>query len=526
MAITVYKQPEKVMLNKNPILLGLTTDNQYSTARVKASGKFTFTNYPAADDTITITLFDTSYVYTFKNYAAASDPLHIRRNDTSVYPNIASWIAGEVITSLNKSQLIRDYFTMEVTYDGSNYSCDLVSIDYGVDQAILLADTAANITNSEVAPVAGVIRPNYMLFCSVYVTRDPDGDGFEKVAELELDPDSSGNVLFCIDRCLTIEDNEIPDDVEYESTSAMVHLRYKLFYGEKYGDEITYYPATVLGETSPLFALNGGFSDDVWPYISFYSQIINHATPKFLNLHPRKLTVSRDQPLWLYYFYNHSSGGYRIRCKLYDTIGGTSTITLTTSSINYTNNILAINASVFQHSGISGFADLWKYEIWVEKEDGTVVSERMMYLISEIEYEHNRYFLFRNSWGVSESLWCHGKADYNNSFSYETASVYVPPGSTFTTPASIQYGNTFERNVEISTGIKGREDSFNGEDYRNYLVDFFNSEERYELVDDKVLPIELLVKQEKFGSDMDTIFTQPFKYRYSFKSLGHTPSWL
>jgi hypothetical protein len=35
-----------------------------------------------------------------------------------------------------------------------------------------------------------------------------------------------------------------------------------------------------------------------------------------------------------------------------------------------------------------------------------------------------------------------------------------------------------------------------------------------------------MVKNEPFGEDLETIFKQSFKYKYSFKNKGYTPAWL
>jgi hypothetical protein len=526
MAITVLNQPEKVMLSKNPIILGLNTDNKYSTARVKASGRYRFLGAVAANNTLTINILGVAIVYTFKNDAIASGDFEIRRNDTAIYPNLSTWIGSEVIPALLKSYYIREYYDAELTYDGAHFRISLIAKKYGTEQQLLLASAGANLVSENTTAVEGVARPNYKLYCEVWTTRTIDVDtAFVKAAELESPADDDGNVYFNIERVLTIENNEIADDVEYSSNNAAVHLRYKLMYGEKYGDIITYYPATAIGGSysNPLYALNGALAENVWPTVSFYDQTINAATPLFLNLHPRKLTVSREQPLWLYYFYNHTAGGWRLKYKAYDKTGGVSETVLNTSAINYTNRILAINVGA---SDIGVGANIYKYEIWLEKQDGTDISEHVTYLISEFDYEHNRYFYYRNSWGTYETIWCHGKAEQSNNFDYETAQVYVPGTSSIVKAASKVYGKNYETAIEVSTGIKGREDSFDGKAYRDYLADFFSSEECYEIKDGTFLPIELMVKNEPFGEDLETIFKQSFKYKYSFKNKGYTPAWL
>jgi hypothetical protein len=529
MTLTVIKQPEKVMLNKNPIVLGINTDNKYSSAGTKGVKKIRFLGgVPANNDFFSVNVDDVSYIFVLKDDGTASTTaLEINRNNTSVYANIPSWITYEVIPVIRRVLSIRDYYVTEITFDGSFYNLNFTDIEYNTTHVINLGVSSTQLyydDSTDIAPVARVARTNYKLYCSIYATRTVSGQIiFDKVTELEGEPDASGNVYFNINRALVIEDNERPNALNYSDTNAQVSLHYRLFYGEKYGDPIVYQSAKAIGQSTDIFALNGALAENVWPTTSFYTKTINAATPLFLNLHPRKLTVSRSQPLWLYYFYNHTTGGWRLRYKSYDVDGTDNTSTLSTSSTNYTNQILAINTS----PGQIGVGDsIYKYQIWVEKQDGTVISEVMTYILSELDYEHNRFFLYRNSWGCYETIWCHGKAEYGKTFDYETAQVYVPTISTTVKAASKSYGAGYEQTVDISTGIKGREDAFDGAAYREYLTDFMNSEERYEILGEQFLPIELLVKTEPFGGDTDTIFAQTFKYKYSFKNKGFTPSWL
>ncbi len=537
MAVTPIIEPQQVAPARNPMLLKLLTDNLWSVVGVKAQDGPLFSAAPIDGDTFTISFKTYSYTFTIKNAVSPGDPYTwMRKKNTG--ETLSDYVTNIVLPTISKAYHIHQNYDLSLTLIGSptpNLPQVIIrakqtgsewTIRNTVDP---VTGRIAENTDIRIDGVDGLRRENFKIYCDIYVQEVPGTGDFILAGSPEADPDEDGYASFRLDRYITFDRDDLPTQGSYVSYNAKIIKPYYYVYGEKFGTPIAHSGILGLGPQSAKIALDGGFRFDRFPSYqmgdAFYDEWVNAATNKFLTLAPRIQTICPQMPIWLYY-YVHQGTSAVLKGKIFYSDGTDSTESLLSFPAVYT-QITALPVGLNQLGAALAFLDIdpddvVAYELWIEFDSSARRSESFTFLISDVQYEFNRFILFKNSLGGYDTLWCHGICEVGAEVDILSAKRNVPSLYDSSTRELLQYSKSYMESVKVSTGYKGREDLFDGQGYVRYLRDLLISEDAHEWQDG---PIAITIEDQKFPSkpDNETMNSLSFTYKYAAASRSFTP---
>jgi hypothetical protein len=218
---------------------------------------------------------------------------------------------------------------------------------------------------------------------------------------------------------------------------------------------------------------------------------------RFLNWCPDNKPTAWLVPERLY-FLNYSKLPVSVKVQIfygYDS----EIITLATTDRN--NIIYEILCGLHEIKPDALQADVTRYTVWVENSDGPVTETRHFKMLHDAPL-NQRIFLFRNSFGVYESIRCTGEMNISDNISRDL--IETADNRVYRIRISKSENNA---RFSIHTGW------LDGIRQRRWLEDFLISKDVYWLQGDRAVPVFLLLAEIERESDRQYCFGLQFEFR-------------
>jgi hypothetical protein len=333
----------------------------------------------------------------------------------------------------------------------------------------------------------------------------------ELIVTLDGSPDQDGVMLFQVEQLLDkVLSYDLPDPAQIKACPNLLK-EFTFLKKETYGDV-----ATVIESEEKFYVQKGGLSYLDFPGNTFFTS----NRKKFLTWQPDKKFVSPEQPEWLFYntLNNDFDNLYR-HCKIYYTDGSYSFATPELKG-SAQNKILSIPVGLINMANLDAGKMVYKYTVWVSKSDDpnsdTGKSEERTFVIDYDYYENDRLFIFQNSLGAFETIRCVGRAEQSIEVSSQTGAGSVPANYIGQTPKYLNINSSYRDIMKVSTGNMNKV-------WRNHFAhEFLFSENRFEFINGKFVPIVLATDKIIFNKDSEYLTGLTFEYMYAFDNYAYS----
>lgn len=529
MAVTILSNPQMLAPVKNALTIKLNTNNQWAQApSLGAYGLRFFDNVgPLNNDFVTFAYNNNVYTFTFKTTVNPSSPLEW----IPVKPALSSyedWIINTVAPRM--TAIIGNDFTVAYAYDDDN-DLDIINIvTKRIDTSL-----AAEITTSPFAglsiytiggpfpvprdPFVGVLRENFKVFARIYEETAPNSGVFAYNTEVEGHPDENGNVELFLNRSFVFPDSYPLDISQLDNLLVPSTRRYEMQIGEKYGTPVQYHNIISTGR---FRCFNGGFSHIVFPdKDDVVADMVNAGV--LFNIGPRTMVVNSKMKYWLN-FLPPSTDTYELVLDVY--LNDTATETLTRSLgtlVSKTNS--AIGVGIPQVT-FASFDDVYEYTVKIVRVSDNWESERFKFVISDIDYEFSRYFMFKNSLGMYEVVWLTGESQHKVNLQHMVAEVNVPPVYTASDAMMKKFNTSYTESREIPITNSSRFLNVDIKDIHKLYIDLCLSDDVYIIENNKLVPVIIDNKSIDMPGDAVNINTFNLSFTYAANNRAYTPSWI
>jgi hypothetical protein len=283
-------------------------------------------------------------------------------------------------------------------------------------------------------------------------------------------------------------------------------------------------------ETSDAVPWNDDGGTAVWGGIAwewdkgntFLTTRMNDLFPSvpFLTWHPQSMYVTPDQDEYLYYFVSDDEiTELKLKAKCYRNNNTTQTVVPRTKTGIGPAEIYIIpvgfNAIVGPEMGYPELC--WKYDVWLENQDGEKVSQVRTYFLDRKYYNNHRYFIFQTSLYGGDTLHTTGEGEEKNDLKSREVSIInnaIAYNVALGQNKNVDFLN--QKGMKVTTGELTKAEV-------NWLDDMFCSPNVYEKLQGRYVPIRITSKSIAKGKDNDQRRTITFEYEYRFKNMVHTP---
>jgi hypothetical protein len=507
MGISVLTPPDTWGLVKNEVEVEFTTDNRYSTTGVKYSTILANLINPSDGDTLSFTWGTTTITFTFKT--VATDCLHIQ---------IPSPFTGAALKANMESAFRKQYYIQRDFYLGLPVAAgfSIQAKNTGIAYNITWGGTAfpTKFNHSGSNPIVGVDaveRTGYKMVVGLFAESGYATNFFEEKVEWGIFPDKSNNFSFFIHKALwAVLGFDTPSyNSHLVEVCTNIFRRYFLRYAEYYDGAVQ----SCYTPTDNYYALNGAFNWNEFFGNTFLNDYItSNINRRFLTSVPRgTVTVTEEQQWYLYCYiksFTPDAIAYiDVRWTYLDGTTGAQNGVL--SAVNYDG--IAIIPVGYSQLGLSGLVagPIKYYEVSVRQD--AEVTEWFKINLSQQTFLYNRYFLFQNTFGAFEGLWCRGESEESSVASRDTFSVAENKSTTTIIVGTQQpLPGIRQNNVKVNTGTQSRE-------YIRYLQSLLLSQRVFEIIGGKF--VEIIVDPNGFNtpflSDEDRRPSLEFSYTYA-----------
>lgn len=508
--ISLTKSPALVSLAGNPIVFNLNTDNFIETSGIKSKLTITFTAAPVADDYFTLEFLNRTIVFTAK-LSPDNSGIQFRINDGNLslvnyliqtvgYLENNYWLYKNYNITSNATQII-----IEAKEFGADYSFTTVSYSAGFPAS----------TNSNISGVTEIIRSFFKIAVLVYAN-----DVF--ISELELAVDENGDTVLNLEDFLK---HELSSDFLFpESDTTFIYDRssqitkFYIKYGEKFDDD---YQA--LTQSSDFYALLGGLSfmqqaKYNTEATSYWAKLVYNTW--FLTWQPVIKHISAKQSEKIYYLNHSAASTLKLKVKYYIAGSPTTIEPGTIASTQYNVYEFVLSPEKLAIPGLSA-QTLEKYEVWIENQSNTRVSEIRTFILDYRTEMFDRYFLFRNSIGGWDSIRTIGKLTGSDEYERISDSHILDFDFTSKDREDLSLKNEERQTFEANTGWLNRF-SDDANQYRNYLRDFLLSKEVFQIINNTLIPVNIIDKNVFRDKDNEQMYNLKFRYVRAFTDEYYT----
>ncbi len=271
------------------------------------------------------------------------------------------------------------------------------------------------------------------------------------------------------------------------------------------------------------YAIQGGLgnamryhlqANEIDNYINWFNE--DDQALKFLSWIPNKMPVHPKQPLRLW-FYNdglldvstlymqatYTDGTESEEIECYDMEGSVALIEI------------ACGVEELEIADIDRDKTVASYKVWLQNSDGSIKTEEKTFVIDYTNYERNDILFFRNSLGVNEVLWCHGRhkeilKTSGEERSHPKASAALEVGT------RRQYRSQSNYSWEMNTG-------FFPKSMRHYLADALSAGEAKFPINGYYMPVLIQPDTFNWGEDGVDLFPVPFTMELAFNEHYYSP---
>jgi hypothetical protein len=493
--------PDIVLCGNKIPLKFQASENMLDDEGTKASMDLEWTAAAVADEYFDVTLKGTVVRFTC---AAAPDGSGVQFSDNSLSASLDDWLTL-VAEDMKKNYLIARYYDIEATGSGViTLTAKEAGAIYNLD---FTAGTGIDCVKGDTTEgVDLTFKPFYSIVVLVYCDA-------VLVTELLLNVDEEGlaetDISDILKAYLAQEFQWPESDSQFIFECPGAILPFYFQYGEKWGaDEYQ-----GLQTSDIIYVTEGGLN---WiekaklnlAENSFWDLL--QQNKYFLSWAPLTKKVAPDEPIKLYYLNYSEATTLNVMVKLYGAAGDT-TITHATISGITGKGIYEIIVSP-DMAGFEGLDDeaLLKFDVWIEDQDNVQISEIRTFELDYTDYEHTRYFMFKNSMGAYEFLRTTGLRTTAWGISRETAMVDSEADYTWHDRDDLSVYNEETDKFTLAMGWLNRYGD--ADEYLTWLKDFAGSKEVYEVMGDVLKPIRITSDNLAAGKDRDSLKGFVFEY--------------
>lgn len=521
MALTVLNSPPSVALAKNPVYLRLSADDYIVTAGSAGLRVFSFTNKLKIGETIEIA-WDNGNDITFTAAASPDDSgLQVTGISGTVAVDGAYWLA--LALELNANYLLaEDFIITGSAITGISLQLKDKDADFNptITSAVTGFSAGGGVTTTE------EFQTNFSALCQVYAETVWQSNEYQKIAEELTDPEEDGTLLFQFEDILwPVTGIDLPDPANIIKCINLLK-KYYIRYAEQYGDVETVH---LLGNSaqSTLLVLMAGLSYQKFPGNAFLSDYFTATSGRlFLTNQPRTKYVNKIGLEFLYYYNDQTTGDLDLMLVINYTDGTSSSpascASITLDVLTFTGAQVYAFPAGYAQIGVDSVADPAKiiknYQLHVEHTGTGNTSETFTFTVAQVPYYNNRYFMFRNSFGGFDCLWCTGVTSKGIDITREMGSRVPAPDYAGTDQQFFQLSAWFQNTGDINTGYK----STNGKAYIDYLQELLISDYVYEILpDNSYSPISIDDTSVELYKFDDNLYGLTFKARDAFNNLAY-----
>lgn len=510
MAITVTKNLPTVGLAGNPIVLELTTDNQYSFAGTKATLELTFSGIDTtAGHSITLSWNNLSITFTL---AAVPDDSGEQLPAASIGEAQDDWMARVAAALELNYYILRDF---EVESDAVTNKITLTAREKGSAYTVTVSDnTISNVSTSATSGTDRTERENFEIVARVY--DEATGD---LLTEDRVPPSTAGVAEFDFHDVLAAELQTsflFPEEAGtlYEEKEDMIK-QYLVKYAESYSDAVR----KITQYSEDAWAAAGGFDYKMVAALNGveYSYLDYITTFKsFLTWQPATKTINMTQPEKLYFLIFDTFSSISLVVKVYYT-DGTNSSNQTAFTINpaakYTIWELLTGYAMLDVEQYSATKTVSKYKVWIKDKNDNIRSRVQTYVVDPRHYRNERIFLFRNSLGGYDTLRCTGKKtslnEYERMYSRRNDEEFGVDEVYKALETS-----SFTQNTGWITASE-----------RDWLRELMLTKEAYVIIGDYKFQVIIENTREVSFEDELDLYDLEIKYRYSFFNPAYSGSY-
>lgn len=502
----------------NPVEYVLETNNNILTAGIKHKMKLAFGAFQLTNTTFTIHALGQAIVFTFKEFGPFAD--NEIRTLIGGLP-MADWVEQYIYPAMLRNYVLDTNYT--ITYDAAEVFFE--AKEAGTRYALNATVPNVNIVKTTmVTGVDEVKRDNFNLVFDVYAEKTYMAGDYELIWPGMGVPDAAKRVRFDISKALTRNIKpQFPPFATLVANGAFVAnlpRRYYAKYAEAYGEPLQVRGYDFFAAKSITTAFLGGKKKLNITESDFVSNYINAEIPELLTSMPNGIEVCPTQPQYLSVYWPLGvTGSYNVKARVklyYDDDTTSADLTAYTSSQNK-KCVITFSAG-YNQLGIDGLKEAGKkvvaYDVWLADNGEAQRSQKFTFKVNHDYFQHNRFFVFINSFGCLETVWFTGNKRIQTQMDNDTY-TRVHYNDTHES-TGVYEGETIEDNhvtnyiFELSTGYKNKS-------YIDYVVEFFQSKMRYEFLADKIALIVIDKAKVELYDDNDTDFGFKFSYSYSWK---------
>lgn len=505
MSVTLSSSPPALAFSGDKIFAGFTCENLFEAPPVKSINKLTLPGSPEIGSTFTIKWGNNTVIM-----KAALVP------DDSGYQFLASTF-GLIFTPAAQLPYFKDNYLLSKDFILSENGSEIILEAKNPGAAYNLS--IGNLTQGSTAAV----KPNYGIQFRLYC-ENAAGTGFEMIDESPLSvlvKSSSGYAEAPIgDKIHTYVSQEIrknyPDKPEADPLECKKSCRrYYFEFAESSGDPIIVRKV----QTSPVYTiLHGALSHKArltksLPALISPGELIED---RFLSQAPLIVSTRSNQQQFLYFFNTRTTRSVRVKCKFYFR-----------DNSNYNLNLATVELKTLHKYGFNVTFDklfdsvlhagkiVYKYEIYLEAEDNSRVSEIRTFWMDYSPKRYIRYFLNYSSWGTMDSRMFYGKGTTEFEITQFEAEKAYSNTSDPMAGTSLVYNISLKSKYSLSTGFLSRSQLF-------WNRDFFLSELKYRVIKNLILPIKVTSKTIQELPDGTSLFAQNFDYEPLYDETAYT----
>lgn len=500
MATTLNTTLKAIELAKNPIPVELETDNYITSYPANPYLHITIdTQGNVENDTIRIG----PVTFTTKT-TPATDGTEIPRGD--LYASLNDWTAA-ICDYMNYNTFLITRYRIwssanNIYFEGREAG------SIGSSDLRLLA-SASPVDMTEVAYSEGEdevsdLTVKMILKLFVFVEERTDFvsgtyDYFEHKKTIELEPlYDNTNLYFIEGGLLPYFSNEVLPSFSQAAVvkNDNVLLKYYLQYNESSG---TPPEETETQKTDVLYALNGGFKRKDYLDYNFHDDVFNDSNPKFLTWVNTVKYITKEQLDYLHFINLEGATIVTIvfRATFADNTTEIKNVSIG-SPVGYGCYIIPVNFGYI--TSLSYSQEVVSLEIFVSfvTGSGITLSETKGFKFIQNKPLMAKYFLFKNSLGVFESIMFTGEKVLSNEIDKQTADRILSYDDVITTHQKITANVTWANSYKIYTGFKSQAEL-------NRFVEFLKSEEVYEQTDTYWKPVFVNAKKVKLYGEQDFV---------------------
>lgn len=510
--LSIIKQPPSIALLDDGLKLKIRTTNQYESAGSDAKLRLKFTDTTDyTDKSFDLEFADRSIKLTFKENPG-EDGKEIRTRGAG--QSLADFIDQVIVDLKNNYFLFKNYivnkFIVVPDVEGVQITAREKGSAYDLDVSIPLAFGMSKYDKT--AGSDATLRDNYRIVAEAFLKGaelntstikgtdalppDKDGDAYFDLKEYFKDRLSSGFLW--------------PENIALYQQ--LPHGAKEIFfrYGEYWAGEVKKMFDTY---SSPVIILPGGTS---WRDKAFYNEYgtgyfdYDENDKRFLTWAPAEKVTSKLAREKLYFFI-HEGKTINLKAKL--TFDDDSEQTITPVA-----NLVAENVSVYEFlvsysilklSDYEGTKDIRKWEIWIEDDSQTVLSEVRTFVLDQQDHFQERYFIFKNSFGHYDCIRCTGIFEKTNELRRRLIEQETDPDYQEKSAEIINFKSFQEETFKGNLGYISRE-------MKNYLQEFTGSTKIFEARGDLLFPVVLTSKKVFQHVDDETLYDLEFEYKRAY----------